>query len=520
MELIEEKIQIIAKEMQESNASQWTITKIIKELAELNVKSESKLRKIALERLKKMEPEAGQTYETFSKMKVYTTKETIEHFDRGNIIKSLLKETTISRTVAEKITMEVENQIKDSKIEYITTALIRELVNTKLISYGFEKIRNEYTRLGEPVYEIKQKINIFPYANEQTREYNLMNVIPKKIREKHFKGEIFLEDIKGFSTRAYAYSFISEKKDTIEKTIIGNIKNLIQNRQYFYCPPNLFGLTFVTAPFLKKDFQTKKASKLIKELLSIPEKGFVNSLEFFTPTIFDEFSEYKLKAVELSNLLLEQQNNINQNNVIQIDSKYCLKLIEQKEKSFLILNNLNEEYFALNNNLFSTSQGIDFFVNINLDKIDYDDEDSFLTELENLLDEIKKLKEIKQKELCSKQYLKNFKISEMKTGIGLTNLFTTAEKITDKKSKEFTNKIYKSFTKDEDLLLFGLASKEAKERFSYVSGKEIFSHEPLGFEECLNSKKCCFTGKATTIKELNELIDKKVKQIYFQGELK
>ena len=46
-------------------------------------------------------------------------------------IKSLLKETSIPRSVAEKITQEVEEQIKDAKISFLTTGLIRELVNAK-----------------------------------------------------------------------------------------------------------------------------------------------------------------------------------------------------------------------------------------------------------------------------------------------------------------------------------------------------------------------------------------------------
>lgn len=271
MDLIEEKIQIIAKEMQEANASQWTITKIIKDLMQAPTKNENKLRKIALEKLKELDPQAGQIYETFSRMKVYTTQENIENFDRGNILKSLLKETIISRTVAEKITIEVENQIKDSKIDYLTTALIRELVNAKLISYGFEKIREDYTRVGEPVYDVKNKMELEPYANEQTREYNLLKTIPKKIREKHFSGEIFIEDIPGFSTRIFSYAILCEKKETSQKTIIQNIKKMIHSEKYFYNTPNLFGLTFVTAPFLKNNNQIIKSAKLINELLEIPK---------------------------------------------------------------------------------------------------------------------------------------------------------------------------------------------------------------------------------------------------------
>ena len=81
MEVIEEKIQIIAKEIQEANASTWTITKIVKELSNLNSNNETNLRNKALELLKKLDPDAWQIYNAFSKMKVYTSKETIENFN-------------------------------------------------------------------------------------------------------------------------------------------------------------------------------------------------------------------------------------------------------------------------------------------------------------------------------------------------------------------------------------------------------------------------------------------------------
>ena len=106
----------------------------------------------------------------------------------------------------------------------------------------------------------------------------------------------------------------------------------------------------------------------------------------------------------------------------------------------------------------------------------------------------------------------------MKTGIGLTNFYKLSENFPESKPAEFSNKLFKEISKlfEEDLL-FGLGSKKAKEKFSESVGKEVFSQETLDFDECLSSKKCCFTGKAASIKELNELIDKKVKQVEYIG---
>jgi hypothetical protein len=514
MELVQEKIQLIAKEMQEANASPWTITKIIKELTDLSTNNETKLRKKALELLKKLDPNAGKVYETFSNMKVHTSKETLENFNRGHILTSLLKETNISRSVAEKITLEVENEIKDSKIDFLTTTLIRELVNAKLVTYGLEKIRENYTRVGDPIYEIKKKIINEPFVGEQTREYNFLLNIPKKARELHFNGTIFIEDVEGFSQRPFAYSFIAERKDTLEKTIGSIMKNLIQKRKYFYLQPSIYGASFACAGFLKNNSQIKRTTSMLSELLQIIEEDFALSLELFTSTKVEAFSEDRMAASNLSNSLLEKTDL----GVVGVDSKYALKLINTKGKNFTILNNFVEEYFPLTNNLFSPTQGIDLFININLEEIKGDNEDSLLNSIEDVGKEIEKLKHSKKKLLEEKSYLKPFKTETFKTAIGLTNLFEIGKNYEGVKSIDCANKVYKKLSKTfRDDLLFGLSSEKVRARFSDQVGKEVFSQETLDFEECLSSKKCCFTGKAGSIREINELLDKKVKLIKFIG---
>ena len=112
--------------------------------------------------LKELDPSSAAIYERFSKMKVYLSSEKIAPFNRGHIITSLLKETNVSRTAAEKITIEVENQIKDTKINFLTPSIIRELVNAKLISYGLENVRNNYARMGEAVKDVEKKIQEKP----------------------------------------------------------------------------------------------------------------------------------------------------------------------------------------------------------------------------------------------------------------------------------------------------------------------------------------------------------------------
>src|SRR3989344_4688653 len=98
---IKEVLQRIAFECQESGATKWQVLKIIKELEEFEG-TEQQLRKIG---------------------------------------------------------SEVEGKIKDLKIEYLNTHIIREMVNVKLLEYGHEPVHSQYARIGMPVYEVKKNLD-------------------------------------------------------------------------------------------------------------------------------------------------------------------------------------------------------------------------------------------------------------------------------------------------------------------------------------------------------------------------
>lgn len=512
MDVIEEKIQLIAKDIQESNASTWTITKIVKELNALETKNEKKLREHALKLLKKTDPAAAKIYETFRKMKVYTSKETIENFNRGQIIQSLLKETNIPRSVAEKITIEVENEIKDSRIEFLTAALIRELVNTKLVLYGFEKTRNQYARIGFPIYEINKKIFSQPYHGNELREFVFLNVLPKEAIDLHYRGKIFIEDVGGFSHRPFAYSFLTKKEKTLDKTISQNIKNILKYKNYFSLTPNLRGLCFVVSDFMKTEKNAKSISKKIINSLDLLDDDFSNYLELFTPTYLEEYSENRLKAAAISNNLTH-----NKKSVFGIDSKYCLKLLNLSNNDLTILNNSKEELISLNKKFFSNSKGIDLFVNINLENLTLD-EDIIFNELEEISKVIANLKEKKQELLLEKTYLSEFNIKDMQTGIGLTNLFSLENKLNTQEKEFFkkaTREIHKIFKNE---LVFGLGSNTAKDKFSGTVGREVYSHSLLNFDDCIADKRGCFLAKTKNNKELNNLIDNGIKLINFKSD--
>ena len=511
MELIEEKVQALAKEMEEANVSQWNITRIVKILSEMNTTSEKKLREKTLELLKELDPTAAGTYERFSKMKVYLSSEKIFQFNRGNIITSLLKETNISRTAAEKITLEVENQIKDTKIDFLTPSLIRELVNAKLISYGFEEVRNNYARVGEAVYDMKKRLEQEPTYGESAREYNLLTQIEKIPRELHYDGTICIEDTEGFSQRAHATTIIAEKKEDYEKTILSVFKKANNFDKYFYLPASIYGLTHACSSEVKTEKSAKNIAQTINQVNEILEKKHLLSLELYTPKEFEKSSSNKINAAKISNELLSE------NAVVGVDSKYALKLIQTDKKHFFILNNEEEQYYPFDTKLFSSTPIILMQVGINLEKIAQGlDEDKFFANLREVSEQVNKLKESKKNALQKREYLKQFDFTNAKTCIGITNLYTLSENF-NKKPIEFAPKVYKELSKLFENDLICACTPKATQKFSENLGKEVFAQDTFIFDECLKEKKCCFTGKAANLNELNELLTKKVKQVEYLG---
>ncbi|HIP25036.1 MAG TPA: anaerobic ribonucleoside-triphosphate reductase [Archaeoglobus profundus] len=152
---------------------------------------------------------------------VRTSQNTIEKFDKNKIVDSLIKETGISKELAEEIANDVENTILGLNLKYISAPLIREIVNVKLLERGLEKERLNYTRLGVPVYDVTNIIEegIRENANLQhnpetihklvadwvMKEYALVKILPIHLADAHMRGEIHIHDLEYFATRPYCF---------------------------------------------------------------------------------------------------------------------------------------------------------------------------------------------------------------------------------------------------------------------------------------------------------------------------
>ncbi len=149
---------------------------------------------------------------------VRTSGDDIVGWDREKIVNALIKETEISRDIAEIIGHEVERQISNLRISAITAPLIRELVDVKLLEYGLEDARRKHTRLGFPLYDVKNLIlshnkenaNV-PHGPEATnlslaegikKEFALLHVFSQDIGDAHMRGDLHLHDL-GFIDRPY-----------------------------------------------------------------------------------------------------------------------------------------------------------------------------------------------------------------------------------------------------------------------------------------------------------------------------
>ena len=149
---------------------------------------------------------------------VRTSGDDIVSWNRERIVEALIRETELNRELAEEIGLEVENQIKSMKIKSVTSPLIRELVDVKLLEYGLEEARRRHTRLGSPLYDVKNIIfnpnqenaNV-PHGPEATnltlaenikKEFALLHVFSQDIADAHMRGDLHLHDL-GFIDRPY-----------------------------------------------------------------------------------------------------------------------------------------------------------------------------------------------------------------------------------------------------------------------------------------------------------------------------
>ena len=528
-------IEKIAKECEEANADKWTITKIVKQLSQEEEQDIKALRKKALEILQQLDPKAASIYASFQSMQVRVSSQHIKSFDRGNIIRSLLRETTVPRGVAEKIGHEVEEKIKDLEIESISTPLIRELVNVKLLEYGHENIRDQYTRLGLPVFEVKKAIEKMPYSNRaMLTEYNLLRVIPKKLGRMHLSGEIFIAEVHDFSTKPVAAVIVPEIRENARETVFALLEKANAYSGFFSWRPNIAFLNAAIAINTGKNsardasFIFARAAKSV--FLSGKAVPAFNTISLFEPYALGGKPAQRESMASAANAMMGSfpMERPAFENAVAIDTKYKLKLL-RKEKPGLVVNCKNSES-GVANGVATESRGLCSFTGLNMNFIalgNRGNETAFFDEIGKKIKAIAQLDQLKRKELSERAYLgkQGISVDGMQSALALDSLFDSSRKaIQSEKEKDailFSEKVMSFVRKrlPESFVITELRNANALHRFSmqnkraFNAGNRYSSEERYLRKSPAVRKGYCFEARAKSLKEMNELLDLGVKLV-------
>ncbi|NVM04244.1 MAG: anaerobic ribonucleoside-triphosphate reductase [Candidatus Helarchaeota archaeon] len=154
---------------------------------------------------------------------VRTTNGDVEPFDSKKIIHSLISETTINENVAHKVTDMVLKRIINANIQWLSGPAIREMCCSVLAEIGLLEARKRYTRIGMPLMdyenfiEIGIKENANQYQNPMSihswcadrisSEYSLLRLLTEKQSKAHLKGDIHIHMLPYFDLRPFCQEF-------------------------------------------------------------------------------------------------------------------------------------------------------------------------------------------------------------------------------------------------------------------------------------------------------------------------
>ena len=150
---------------------------------------------------------------------VRESSQRIEEFDTSKIIQSLIKEANVPLELAQNIASEAESRILKFQLTYLTSPLIREIVNSILLEQGLEQYWKRLSRLGMPVYDLELLIDetskkelgfeeaIYKAAQRIFSDYLTRTDIPADLVDAHFNGEIHMPFVEYWVFRPDVVSF-------------------------------------------------------------------------------------------------------------------------------------------------------------------------------------------------------------------------------------------------------------------------------------------------------------------------
>lgn len=181
-------------------------------------------------------------------MMVRESRFALEEFDVNKIANSLIKEAKMQPELAQKVAKEAEKRLLKSKTKYLTSPLVREIVNAILVEKGFEDYRHKYTRLGLPVHEVtmllegseKEKTRSAATVSEKAgetilKEYTLLKALPRDISDAHLSGALHICDLDSWTLKPS--EVIHDMRFFFED---GNLQKLSNRFKFFNSPPQSF----------------------------------------------------------------------------------------------------------------------------------------------------------------------------------------------------------------------------------------------------------------------------------------
>lgn len=188
---------------------------------ERNIVTMSEVRKLIFALLYRYDWAAAKRFRT-DEIYIRTSSEEFRVFDRAKISRSLIKEAEITEEQADSIAMEVEKFIKNLSLNYISSQLVREIANVKLLEYGLEDARKKYTRIGMPIYDVTQMISKgtgtdikrenanlqhtpetinWIISGEALEQYAVLKLFPQNLMDPHISGDYHVHILSNAATR-------------------------------------------------------------------------------------------------------------------------------------------------------------------------------------------------------------------------------------------------------------------------------------------------------------------------------
>ena len=260
-----------------------------------------------------------------------TSRDEFLKWDRSKIVEALEIEAGVDNDTACDIAASVERRVVASKIERISSALIRELVDNELFERGFTVKLQRQQVLGMPKYDIEKLI--FAKSNENSnitsnnpeainlaiaettlKQYALQEIFTPDVSDAHMSGLVHLHDL-GYPTRVYCSSHSLEyiKKyglqlDNLDtrsnpakhaRTLTGHLNTFLASMQAYYA--GALGVAYINimyAPYV----ENMTAKQMRQEAQHLIYSSSQNAFSRGGQTLFLDFNIHSGIPTYLANV--------------------------------------------------------------------------------------------------------------------------------------------------------------------------------------------------------------------------